>query len=93
MLIIEAVYCVDAFADLHRDFFGRSEEYSWLYLVTAYLLIWGCVIIVTWLLLNYVIAAIFRAYLALHEETTCAKAEFAWHAQHLTVRCSQPSFF
>ena len=65
---------------------GRSEEYTWMYVVTAYILIWGSVIIVIWLLLNYVIAAVFRAHHALHAETTRAKAEFALHAKHLTVR-------
>lgn len=56
-----------------------------MYMVTAYILIWGCVVIVIWLLLNYVIAAILRAHIALQEETTRAKAEFALYGQHLTV--------
>lgn len=81
--------CADAFASLRSDFFGRPQEHSWMFVITAYLLTWGCVVIVIWLLLNYVIAAIFREYINLRDEFVHAKAEFYWHASHLTVRSFQ----
>ena len=61
-----------------------------LYKVTAYILIWGCVLIVIFLLLNFVIAVIFRAYAALHDSTQRVKLEFAETRQGLTARRSWP---
>jgi hypothetical protein len=80
----------DAFSDLQKDFFGRPEEENLLYRITAYILMWGCVLIIIMLLLNYVIAAIFRAYSALQETTQAAKLEFEEFSARLSVRsCPQ----
>jgi hypothetical protein len=52
----------DGFAQLGQEFFGSHEEISILETVTGHVLTKGCVLLLIFVLLNFLIAVIFLAY-------------------------------
>jgi predicted membrane protein len=61
----------DGFGDLRNDFFGEPEEITTIDTITAYILIWGSVLFIIFILFSFAIAVVFMSYSTLqaHHKT------------------------
>jgi hypothetical protein len=55
-------FAADGFVGLQSDVFGHHYERSALETVTAYVVIWACVLMVIFLFYNFAIAVVFMSY-------------------------------
>lgn len=64
-LIIRPSWTSDGFADLRNDFFGQPAEITTVDTIIAYILIWGSVLLIIFILFSFAIAVVFMSYSSL----------------------------